>query len=77
MMPNTFCITPLAPRILRRSDDGQPQSTYNGALPPLVYDFSPKILGPSEGFQQAGCVIDCAFNFDEEHNFTWKVGDRI
>lgn len=72
MTPNNVSITPLASRLLHRPEERQ-SSAYNEAAPPIVYDMTPNILGPAEGFQQAGCVIDNAFSFDEEHNVTWKV----
>jgi hypothetical protein len=41
---------------------------------PLVFDLTPNVLGPSEGFSQAGFAVQAAMGFDQEHHVTWKVG---
>ncbi|KAK5045994.1 hypothetical protein LTR84_008780 [Exophiala bonariae] len=70
--PGIFCITRLAPSLLPRSEKLS-EVSYQGSIPPIVYDLSPNALGPAEGFRQAGYIIDSAFDFNEEHNVTWRA----
>ena len=68
---NDVCITPISNGLLR-SHDRWRRRTFNGCNP-LVFDCTPQVLGPSEGFSQAGYGIQAALGFDQEYHMTWKV----
>ena len=52
------------------------QATHGGfryPSAPVVFDLSPGILGPSEGFSKAFFEIFSSIGFDESRHTTWKV----
>jgi hypothetical protein len=66
------CLTPIASHLL------QPHHRWRGCkfsntCSPLVLDFTPAVLGPSEGFSQAGFDVQAAIGFDQDRHLTWKV----
>jgi hypothetical protein len=66
------CITPIAPSVLPRQDRWGGR-TFINPHKLLVFDLTPNVLGPSEGFSQTGYTIHAAIGFDPKHNLTWKV----
>jgi len=66
------CLTPLISKILDRSDQWK-SKTFMSSLCPLVFDLTPAVLGPSEGFSKVGFNIMAAIGFDPARHLTWKV----
>src|SRR6266498_2161219 len=69
---NAACITPIASSILIRQDRWRGRKFMNPPGP-IVFDLTPNVLGPSEGFSQAGYAIHAGIGFCQEHHLTWKV----
>jgi hypothetical protein len=67
-----FCITPVASSLLSR-EHRTPPRRFTYPLKPQLFDLTPDVLGPSEGFIQAGCVSPVGFGFEPEHHATWRV----
>ncbi|KAI9796210.1 MAG: hypothetical protein M1833_006461 [Piccolia ochrophora] len=70
--PKAFCITPITSSLLQHRDRWNLRN-FSCSPSPLVFDLTPNVLGPSEGFSQAGCSIDAAFGFEQELHATWKI----
>ncbi|KAE9568738.1 hypothetical protein CGMCC3_g15167 [Colletotrichum fructicola] len=51
-------------------DDGKKELSCRFAS---VFDFTPNVLGPLEGFAEAGFNSFAAIGFDPEHSISWKV----
>ncbi|OQV05976.1 hypothetical protein CLAIMM_10624 [Cladophialophora immunda] len=66
------CLTPVASHLLQRRDRW-PAPQFVNASRPSVVDFTPGILGPAEGFSQAGLEIQAALGFDQERHLSWKI----
>lgn len=66
------CWTPLSSDLLNRRDRWRGRQ-FNNVSRPAVVDFTPGILGPAEGFSQAGFDIQAAMGFDHERHLSWKV----
>lgn len=73
---DSACLTPVASHLLPRSRQWTKPS-YRYLPQPMVMDFSPGVVGLSEGFQQAGYAIHAGVGFDPESHFTWKVSMHI
>lgn len=68
----TSCLTPVGSNLLPHRDRWKTPS-YNYLCSPAVFDMSPHILGPSEGFSQGSCNIYAALDFNPSNGATWKV----
>lgn len=68
----TAAITPVSSSLLQRKDRWRPVK-FTCPLDSLVFDLTPNVLGPAEGFSQAGYLIHSAIGFDPERHLTWKV----
>ncbi|KIX97808.1 uncharacterized protein Z520_06586 [Fonsecaea multimorphosa CBS 102226] len=66
------CWTPIASHLLQRRDRWVAPQFINASRPSVV-DFTPGILGPAEGFSQAGFDIQAALGFDQERHLSWKI----
>lgn len=71
-VPVAACWTPLASRLLQQRDRWRGRQ-FTDTSRPFVVDFTPGILGPAEGFSQAGFDIQAALGFDQERHLSWKV----
>ncbi|KAJ9495511.1 hypothetical protein H2202_009051 [Exophiala xenobiotica] len=68
----TACLTPLASHLVKREGRWRHCRFTNASASP-VFDLSPNILGPSEGFSQSGYSIHAAMGFDPSRDVTWKL----
>lgn len=69
------CITPVASDLLPTKLRWR-KPKFANSFEPLVLELTPGVLGPSEGFAQAGFPISTALRFDESRHITWKVRIR-
>ncbi|OCT50090.1 hypothetical protein CLCR_06541 [Cladophialophora carrionii] len=69
---NTACLTPLAAHLLDTQEELWSRPKFCSPSTPLAFDLSPEVLGVSEGFSQAGFIIQAAFGIDETQPSTWK-----
>lgn len=65
------CLTPVASHLLLRKDRWK-EVKFTAASKPVVYDFSPEILGGSEGLSQAGFDVELGLGFNPSRHLTWK-----
>lgn len=65
------CLTPVASHLLLRKDRWK-EVRFASTPKPVVYEFSPGVLGPSEGLSQAGFEIELGLGFDPSRHLTWK-----
>ncbi|KIX03818.1 uncharacterized protein Z518_07371 [Rhinocladiella mackenziei CBS 650.93] len=65
------CITPVASTLLQSRDRWRRPKFPDSR--PVIFDCAPQVLGPSEGFTQAGFTIQAALGFDQERHMTWKT----
>lgn len=73
LAPSTAaCVMPVASHLLSHVKRW-PEPRYSVHMRPSVIDLSPAFLGLAEGFSQAGCSINAAFDFDPAVNYTWKA----
>ncbi|OAG35296.1 hypothetical protein AYO21_10498 [Fonsecaea monophora] len=63
---------PPASHLLQRRDRW-PAPQFDTTSRPSVVDFTPGVLGPAEGFSQAGFDIRAALGFDQERHLSWKI----
>ena len=67
----TACITPIASKLLEWRDRRRgPKFTGDSGS---VFDLTPHVLGPSEGFSQSGFTVEAALGFDQDQDITWQV----
>ncbi|KIW70371.1 hypothetical protein PV04_02645 [Phialophora macrospora] len=69
---DTASLTPLAAHLLETREAPWSRPEFRSPATPLTFDLSPEILGMSEGFSQAGFIIQAAFGIDESRPSTWK-----
>ncbi|KAK5573048.1 hypothetical protein LTR43_001707 [Exophiala xenobiotica] len=70
--PGTACLTPLASHLVKREGRWR-HCRFTNASAPSVFDLSPNVLGPSEGFSQSDYSILAAMGFDQSRDVTWKL----
>ncbi|EQB43769.1 hypothetical protein CGLO_17539 [Colletotrichum gloeosporioides Cg-14] len=68
----TVTITPIIPKHLTPEERLKPKG-FSGSSAFRVFDFTPNVLGPLEGFAEAGFNSFAAVGFDPEHNINWKM----
>ena len=70
----TACIMPLSSDTgLLPHQDRWKHRQFGPTSQACLFDLSPKILGPVEGFVQAGYVVHSVLGIDPENHATWKV----
>ncbi|CAI0650367.1 unnamed protein product, partial [Colletotrichum noveboracense] len=68
----TVTVTPIIPKHLAREERPE-RKGFSSSSPVSVFDFTPNVLGPLEGFAEAGFNLFAAIGFDPEHSISWKV----
>lgn len=63
---------PVASGLLPHQDPQKP-AYLTVPFPPYVFDLTPGILGPLEGFSETGCKTFAGIGFDEARHITWRV----
>ncbi|KAF4835433.1 hypothetical protein CGCSCA4_v012662 [Colletotrichum siamense] len=63
----TVTITPIIPKHLAREERPE-RKGFSSSSPVSVFDFTPNVLGPLEGFADAGFNSFAAVGFDPEHS---------
>jgi len=69
---NSCSFSPLASHLLSRQDRWA-KCGFDFPPKPLVFDLTPNVIGPSEGFVQGGCSIHAGLGFDPDRHISWKV----
>ncbi|KAJ0297420.1 hypothetical protein Brms1b_013593, partial [Colletotrichum noveboracense] len=67
----TVTVTPIIPKHLAREERPE-RKGFSSSSPVSVFDFTPNVLGPLEGFAEAGFNLFAAIGFDPEHSISWK-----
>ncbi|KAK0704306.1 hypothetical protein B0H67DRAFT_591072 [Lasiosphaeris hirsuta] len=71
----SMAFVPLAPSMLPQQEPWNRPKLRRFAKDsvPYVVDFTPGVLGPAEGFAEAGYRLLCGVGFDGQSHFTWRV----
>lgn len=72
-----MAFVPLAPGLLppqERRNRRKLDHFVKGSVP-YVVDFTPGVLGPAEGFVEAGYRVLSGLGFDGQSHYTWRVCD--
>ncbi|KAF4809060.1 hypothetical protein CGCSCA5_v011769 [Colletotrichum siamense] len=68
----TVTITPIIPKHLSPEERPKPKG-FSSHAAVGVFDFTPNVLGPLEGFAEAGFNSFAGVGFDPEHSINWKM----
>jgi hypothetical protein len=64
------CIIPIAPWLHAAHPI---RLDFSFSKKPLVFDLTANVLGPAEGFAQAGFSVHSGIGNEQESTVTWKV----